>query len=113
MLHRQLQRIMIPKRFSVTMREIWAFQHRLGRRQGRRAYQMLTHPRFRAAYDFLLLRGEIEGGELYELAQWWTEFQEVNSEQRKKMIDDLRSHPSGKASRRRKPSKSKRKPNQA
>ncbi|MDC1347611.1 polynucleotide adenylyltransferase PcnB [Glaciecola sp.] len=111
-LQRQLQRIMIPKRFSVTMREIWAFQHRLGRRHGRRAHQMLAHPRFRAAYDFLLLRGEIEGGQLYELADWWTEFQEANSDQRKTMIDNLLGHPNGKVSRRRKPSKSKRKPNQ-
>lgn len=108
-LHRQLQRIMIPKRFSITMREIWSFQHRLSRRYGRRAYQMLAHPRFRAAYDFLLLRGEIEGGELFELAQWWTDFQEVDSDARKKMIDDLRTQPAPRNTRRRK--KPKRKPN--
>ncbi len=89
-LQRQLQRVMIPKRFSITMREIWSFQNRLSKRYGRRAYQMLAHPKFRAAYDFLLLRGEIEGGELYELADWWTEFQEVDGDKRKTMLEELR-----------------------
>lgn len=103
----QLQRIMIPKRFSVTMREIWHFQHRLSRRFGRRAYQMLAHPKFRAAYDFLLLRGEIEGGELFELAQWWTDFQEANSDQRKQMVDDLRAQQNTRPTRRRKKTKPK------
>lgn len=89
-LHRQIQRIMIPKRFSIPIREIWQLQLRLPKRYGRRAYQMLEHPRFRAAYDFLLLRGQIEGGELLELAEWWTEFQEADEEQRKEMLDTLR-----------------------
>jgi len=61
-IHRQVQRIMIPKRFSIPVREIWSMQSRLQKRFGKRAYQLVTHPRFRAAYDFLLLRGEVEGG---------------------------------------------------
>jgi poly(A) polymerase len=102
----QLKRIMIPKRFSIPMREIWHFQHRLSKRYGRRAYQMLAHPRFRAAYDFLLLRGQIEGGELFELAQWWTDFQEANNEQRKVMLDALRQSSPSKGRYRRKRKKS-------
>lgn len=89
-LHRQIQRIMIPKRFSTGMKEIWQLQHRLTKRFGRRAYQMLEHPRFRAAYDFLLLRGQIEGGDLLELADWWTEFQQAPVDQRKTMLNALR-----------------------
>jgi poly(A) polymerase len=81
---------MIPKRFSMPVREIWQLQLRLPKRFGRRAYQTLSHPKFRAAYDFLLIRGEIEGGDLLELGEWWTEFQEVTPEQRKDMIADLR-----------------------
>jgi poly(A) polymerase len=45
-------------------------------RRGKRPLRLLTHPRFRAAYDFLLLRaavGEAEG----ELAEWWTKIQEA------------------------------------
>lgn len=91
-MHRQIQRIMIPKRFSVPIREIWQLQNRLPKRYGRRAYQMLEHPKFRAAYDFLLLRGQIEGGDLLELADWWTVFQDADEEQRKTMLETLREH---------------------
>lgn len=107
-LHRQIQRIMIPKRFSTTIREMWQLQLRMPKRFGRRAYQMLEHPRFRAAYDFLLLRGQIEGGKLLELADWWTEFQEVTPEKRKTMLVKLREQEGGAAprrSKRRKPTK--------
>lgn len=76
--HRAVQRVAIPKRFSTTMREIWQFQHRLTKTKGKRPEQLLSHPRFRAAYDFLLLRAEAEGGELVELAKWWTDFQASN-----------------------------------
>lgn len=89
-MHRQVQRIMIPKRFTAAIREIWQLQNRLPKRYGRRAYQMLEHPKFRAAYDFLLLRGQVEGGDLIELGQWWTDFQEADEGQRKKMLDILR-----------------------
>ncbi len=89
-LHRQVQRIMIPKRFTAPIREIWQLQNRLPKRYGRRAYQLLEHPKFRAAYDFLLLRGQIEGGQLFELAEWWTDFQEADEAQRKKMLQILR-----------------------
>ncbi|WP_416308724.1 polynucleotide adenylyltransferase PcnB [Neptunicella sp. SCSIO 80796] len=89
-LDRQTKRIMIPKRFTTVMREIWQLQNRLPRRFGRRAFQLLDHPRFRAAYDFLLVRAEIEGGELEILADWWTQFQSASPEQRKTMLDKLR-----------------------
>ena len=70
----------IPKRFSLPMREIWMLQLRLARTGGRRSLRALAHPRFRAAYDFLLLRGQ--AGEVPEaLGQWWTEFQEQNPQQ--------------------------------
>lgn len=89
-LHRQLQRIMIPKRFSVGMRDIWQLQQRLPKRFGRRAYQMLDNPKFRAAYDFLLIRAEVEGGRLLELADWWTEFQQADNGVQQKMLIKLR-----------------------
>ena len=88
-LFQQSRRIMIPKRFSIPVREIWGLQLRLQRRQGRRCFQLLTHPRFRAAYDFLLLRGTVEGGELFDTAQWWTTFQEVSENERVKMVNEL------------------------
>lgn len=87
----------IPKRFSMPMREIWEFQLRLERRQGRRAAELVDHRRFRAAYDFLLLReqaGEDTGG----LGEWWTEFQTLPLEQR---LEQAGSGGQGKGPRRR------------
>lgn len=84
----QLAHTTIPKRFSIPMREIWELQFRLQRRTGARAFRLMEHPRFRAAYDFLLLReavGEISPG----LGQWWTEFQQSNEAQRLKQIRNL------------------------
>ncbi len=88
-LFQQSRRIMIPKRFSLPVREIWSLQQRLQKRQGRRCLQLLTHPKFRAAYDFLLLRGTVEGGDLLELAQWWTEFQTANESTQESMLQAL------------------------
>ncbi|MFC3606266.1 polynucleotide adenylyltransferase PcnB [Stutzerimonas tarimensis] len=84
----QCQRTALPKRFSIPMREIWDMQERLPRRQGRRADQLMENPRFRAGYDFLLLResaGEQTGG----LGDWWTRYQEVNESTRRTMIREL------------------------
>lgn len=88
-LFQQSRRIMIPKRFSIPVREIWSLQSRLQKRQGRKCLQLLTLPRFRAAYDFLLLRGSVEGGDLLEAGEWWTVFQEENEKTRNKMLNEL------------------------
>jgi len=72
---RAVARVALPKRFSLPMIEIWLLQDRFGKRQGKRAERFLTHPRFRAAYDFLLLRALIDPT-LEPLATWWTKAQE-------------------------------------
>lgn len=85
----QVNRVAIPRRFSSVMREIWDLQLRLPRRQGQRAAQLMEHPRFRAAYDFLLLReeaGEIAPG----LGQWWTDYQDADPETRDEMAQQVR-----------------------
>ncbi len=85
-LHRQLQRVSIPKRFSVPMREIFMMQARFNMRRGKRPLRLLGHPRFRAAYDFLLLRAE--AGEVErELADWWTALQETDQAGQEALID--------------------------
>ncbi|HEV8078153.1 MAG TPA: polynucleotide adenylyltransferase PcnB, partial [Marinobacter sp.] len=101
---RQVQATSIPKRFSGPMKEIWELQMRLPRRQGKRALITLGHPRFRAAYDFLLVResaGEIEPG----LGQWWTQFQRLDERAQERMITDLDSGEAKPRKRRRKPVK--------
>lgn len=84
----------IPKRFSFAMREIWSLQPRLCHYQGRRALRLLEHERFRAGYDFLCLRAQIEP-ELETVAKWWTEIQEQAPEKqmataRKSASSDVR-----------------------
>ncbi len=78
----QVKMVAIPKRFSLQMRDIWCMQHRFEFRQGKRPHRLLTHPRFRAGYDFMLLRAE-SGEAEPELAKWWTDFQELKEEDRK------------------------------
>ncbi len=73
-LERQAQRVSIPKRYALVVREIWELQQRLPRNQGGRALRLLGHPRFRAAYDFLCLRARA-GESDPALCDWWTEFQ--------------------------------------
>jgi poly(A) polymerase len=86
---RQVQtHISLPKRFSLGMREMFALQPRLEHPRGRRALRVLEHPRFRAAYDLLLLRAEF-GMAPDEITQWWTTVQEVSSEERARMADSL------------------------
>lgn len=70
----QTARVAIPRRFSLVMEEIWALQPRFEQRVKKRVVRLLTHPRFRAAYDFLVVRGEADPA-LAELAQWWEQAQ--------------------------------------
>jgi poly(A) polymerase len=68
---RQVLRVAIPKRFSIPAREIWHMQPRFENRRGSAPQRLMAHPRFRAAYDFLLLRA-LAGEAPQELADWWT-----------------------------------------
>jgi poly(A) polymerase len=99
-LHEQLRHITIPKRFSVPMREIWSMQSRLERRAGQQAFRLLESKRFRAAYDFLLLRAET-GEADQALADWWTRFQSVGEEERRIMVAEFATPGSGGGKRRR------------
>ncbi|HTY48734.1 MAG TPA: polynucleotide adenylyltransferase PcnB [Steroidobacteraceae bacterium] len=81
-------RISIPRRFSLGLREMFALQPRLEHPRGRRALRSLEHPRFRAAYDLLLLRSQL-GMAAPEMVQWWTRLQEVGATERERMADAL------------------------
>jgi poly(A) polymerase len=67
---------------------MFGLQPRLEHPRGRRALRVLEHPRFRAAYDLLLLRAQF-GLAPAEMAQWWTRLQEVSPEERGRMADAL------------------------
>ncbi|WP_331712991.1 polynucleotide adenylyltransferase PcnB [Candidatus Nitrosoglobus terrae] len=94
-LAKQTTYIILPRRFLLPMREIWYLQPRFAYRYGRHPLHLLQHPRFRAAYDFLLLR--MQSGEqpkeyeLEELCQWWTGIQEMEEKERLRYVKTLAS----------------------
>src|SRR5256885_12960669 len=68
----QTDKLAVPRRLTAVMKEIWALQPRFEQRSGRRPFGLLAHERFRAGFDFLVLRsGSGEAPE--ELAQWRSE----------------------------------------
>ena len=89
-LGRETERVMIPRRVSTVVIEIWDMQSRLEARRPRMVEKLLEHRRFRAAYDFLLLRAE--SGEVDpRLTKWWTDIQDCDESSRQKMIKELGS----------------------
>lgn len=97
----QARHVAIHRRFSTMSKEIWCMQPRFEKRRGKRALRLINERRFRAAYDFLLLR-VLEEPELKELADWWTQIQAVDNEEKVEMV-----HASGKGRKRRRPRKRK------
>ena len=81
----QLNYTAIPRRVTSVSREIWELQYRLERKNKRSIEAAFSHPRFRAAYDFLLLR-EQAGENLGALGQWWTDFQTGDTNRKIQMI---------------------------
>jgi poly(A) polymerase len=77
----QQQRVSIPRRFTVPMREMLALQPRFSVTRGKRAMNLLSHRRFRAAYDFMSLLAEV-GQFDSELARFWSDVQEQSPGQR-------------------------------
>ena len=98
----QIRHASLPRRYSLPMREIWEMQQRLTCITGKRPLRLLTHPRFRAAYDFLLLRGEADES-ARELAGWWTRLQAQDESGRNRMTQPATSAKKNKPRRRRKP----------
>ncbi|MES2405363.1 MAG: polynucleotide adenylyltransferase PcnB [Pseudomonadota bacterium] len=76
----QGKRVAIPRRFGYTIEDIWALQPRFAERTRKRVFRLMAHPRFRAAYDFLLLRAG-ESDALRESGEWWTEIQALPPDQ--------------------------------
>jgi poly(A) polymerase len=92
----------IPKRITTLVRDIWGLQLRLSRRQGKRAWKLMEHPKFRAAYDLLALRAEVENNqELLRLTKWWGEFQVAAPPMQKDMLNDLGDEPAARRRHRR------------
>lgn len=66
----QVETVALPRRFSLPMQEIWLLQGRFSQRQRKRVVRLLSHPRFRAAYDFLSLRQAASDDHAADVAFW-------------------------------------------
>ncbi|AIS53865.1 polynucleotide adenylyltransferase PcnB [Vibrio coralliilyticus] len=103
-LDEQVRTIAIPRRHTATIREIWQLQLRMPRRNGKRAFRLMELNKFRAGFDFLEMRGEVEGGETEQLAKWWETFQNAGRNMRQAMVAELDAEsPEPGKKRRRKP----------
>jgi poly(A) polymerase len=96
------QRVMsVPRRFSGMVRDVWELQQRLERRRSARSVtQVFALSKFRAAYDFLLLRAESDDKSVIESANWWRNYVEGDAENRSAIETKLKS---GKRKPKRKP----------
>ena len=72
---KQVEQVMMPKWLSARVRDTWLMQHKLENCQPKKEQEMIRHPRFRMAYDFLLLRSQSINPELKERADRWTQLQ--------------------------------------
>jgi len=90
-------RLTIPRRLTAVMFDIWDMQRHLEKRRKNMVTRLLEHRRFRAAYDFYLLR-VASGSADQAIADWWTDIQKVSVSSRLQMINDLAG---GRGSRRR------------
>lgn len=84
----QQKQITIPRRYSTTIREIWDLQHRLVQRRPHMINRLITHPRFRAAYDFLLLRAQIQQIPP-DIVDWWTDFIAADETAKTHLIEQI------------------------
>jgi poly(A) polymerase len=84
-LDQQAEKLAVTRRIVGDIKEIWALQPRFDKRAGRAPLRLLSQPRFRAAWDFLVLRGQ--SGEIdAELVDWWREFQDASDARREEML---------------------------
>jgi poly(A) polymerase len=79
-------RVALPRRFALGLRDMYALQPRLEAPRGRRSLRLLENPRFRAAFDLLVLRAEF-GMASREIVDYWIRLQESSPEQRGVLAD--------------------------
>lgn len=84
----QLTTIALPRRFSLPMQEIWLLQSRFSSRQRKRVFRTLTHPRFRAAFDFLVLRQAASSEHAADI-EFWREAQQQSGRELDSALDSL------------------------
>ena len=82
----QTSKLAIQNRFVSDMKLIWMLQLRFERRTGKNPYTLVAHPKYRAGYDFMLLRSLL-GHVPESLVHWWEEFVEADPDKRAEMVE--------------------------
>ena len=95
MLDQLCRSLAAPRRHTSVIRDIWMLQLQLLKRTGSHPARTMEHQKFRAAFDLLAMRAEVEGGETVELAKWWHEYQLSNQEQRRQLVQEQQKIASG------------------
>lgn len=85
----QARYLAMPRRFTAAIRQIWAMQILFEQKNPERVLSVVSHFRFRAAYDFLLLRARCGDAES-SLAAWWTSFYQADETEKEEFIEVLR-----------------------
>lgn len=87
-IEKQIKLFSIHKRYTITMKEIWRLQPRFENQSPKKIYRLLLHPRFRAAYDFMLLR--CQSNQLDQsIGIWWTNFIDADHHEKSLMVEQL------------------------
>ncbi len=97
---KQVKSTALPRHITLAMREVWSLQPKFNARYGSKPSRLITHPRFRAGYDFLLLRAET-GGADSEIAEWWGKYQVADDNEQRKMTQPPRKGTNSKPARKR------------
>ena len=78
----------IPRRYSSFIRDIWMNQIRF-KKMSKKSINFTNSMRFRASYDFLLLRNSLEKN-LETVINWWTDFKTANYDKKVKLLNEYR-----------------------
>ena len=92
---RQRIKTAIPKFAEQFIRDIWILQPKLAAPRSKQIVQLSEHPRFRAGFDFLLLREQCGDAEhplsesTNDMGEWWQTYQTLTEQQQDQAIDDF------------------------
>jgi poly(A) polymerase len=79
----------IPRFVGQTIRDIWELQPRLAFPRAKVVPKLISQPRFRAGFDFLLLREQTGDNETNNMAAWWEAYQQASSDEQEKLLKAL------------------------
>ncbi|GAF56768.1 poly(A) polymerase [Psychrobacter sp. JCM 18901] len=92
---RQRIKTAIPKFAEQFIRDIWILQPKLAAPRSKQIVQLSEHPRFRAGFDFLLLREQCGDAEhplsesTNDMGDWWQTYQTLSEQEQQQAIDEF------------------------